>query len=54
MTTRHNPQGAGGALVGLGMAFLVLALHGQPAFLGAAMAFLALGIGFLAKPRKDC
>jgi hypothetical protein len=54
MKTASNLQGAGGALVGLGMAFLVAAMNGRIALIGIGMALLTLGIGFLARPRKDC
>jgi hypothetical protein len=50
----NNLQGAGGALVGLGMAFLVVAMNGRAAFIGVGMAFLALGIAYLARPSRDC
>ena len=38
--------------LGVGIAFLVIALTGQLAFLGVGMAFIALGVVFLAKSRK--
>lgn len=52
MKSRKNQNGAGAGLLGLGMAFLVIAMSGQPALTGVGMAFLALGIGFLANGGK--
>lgn len=51
-TPRNRLKGAGTGLLGLGMAFLIIAFNGQPAFLGVGMAFLALGIGFLDRARR--
>lgn len=50
---RNRLKGTGTGLMGLGMAFLIIAFNGQPAFLGVGMAFLALGIGFLDRARMD-
>ncbi len=49
MKSSKYQKGAGGGLLGLGMAFLVIAMSGQPAYIGVGMAFLALGIVFLAR-----
>ena len=45
-------QGAGGGMLGVGMAFLIISINGQPAFIGVAMAFVAIGVALLDKPRK--
>ncbi len=50
---QQNLKGVGAGFLGVGVAFLVLALSGQLAFLGVGTAFLVLGIVFLAKARKD-
>ena len=47
-----NLKGAVAAFLGVGVAFLVIAMTGQVAFMGVGMAFLTLGIVFLAKSRK--
>lgn len=52
METPKNLKGAGAAFLGVGVAFLVIAMTGQVAFIGVGMAFLTLGIVFLAKSRK--
>ena len=52
MESPKNLKGVGGGFLGIGMAFLVIALTGQSAFLGVAMASVALGIVFLAKSRQ--
>ena len=52
MEPRKNLKGAGAGFLGVGVAFLAIAVTGQSAFLGVGMAFLALGIVFLAKSRQ--
>lgn len=52
MKSQANVKGTGAGLLGVGMAFQVLAMNGQPALMGVGMAFLALGIAFLAKSRR--
>ena len=52
MESPKNLKGAGASFLGVGVAFLVIALTGQMAFMGVGAAFLALGIAFLAKSRK--
>ena len=47
-----EPEGGGLAFLGSGVAFLGVAASGQPAFLGVAMAMIALGIVFIGKSRK--
>ncbi|MES2857993.1 MAG: hypothetical protein V4704_02290 [Pseudomonadota bacterium] len=55
MNPRKNLKGGiGGGFLGIGMAFVVLALTGQTAFLGVAMAFVAVGIALFAKSRQGC
>lgn len=55
MKSRKYQNGAGAGLLGLGMAFLVIAMSGQHALLGVGMALLALGLGFLANAgKRDC
>ena len=50
----NNRKGAGAGFLGVGVAFFVIALGtDQSAFIGVAMAFLALGVVFLAKARRD-
>lgn len=54
MEPRKNLKGAGAAFFGSGIAFLVASLLAeQPAFIGVACAFLALGVVFLGKARRD-
>ena len=53
MEPRKNLKGAGAGFLGVGVAFVVIALTGQLAFLGVGMAFIALGVVFLAKSRKE-
>lgn len=52
MHPRKNLKGAGAGFLGVGIAFLVLALTGQMAFMGVGAAFLVLGVVFLAKSRQ--
>lgn len=52
MESPKNLKGAGAGFLGVGVAFLAIAMTGQIAFIGVGMAFLALGIVFLAKSRK--
>lgn len=53
MEPRKNLKGAGAGFIGVGVAFLVIAVTGQMAFMGVGTAFLALGVVFLAKARQD-
>lgn len=53
MEQRKNLKGAGAGFIGVGVAFLVIAVTGQMAFMGVGTAFLALGVVFLAKARQD-
>ena len=52
MEPRKNQKGAGASFIGVGVAFLAIAINGQTAFIGVGMAFIALGIVFLAKSRR--
>lgn len=52
MVKAKNLKGGGLAFLGSGVAFLGVAASGQPAFLGVAMAMIAVGIVYLAKSRK--
>ena len=52
MTEKKNLKGAGAGFIGVGVAFLAMAISGQAAFMGVGMAFLVLGIVFLAKSRQ--
>ena len=52
MDKPKNLKGGGLAFLGSGVAFLGVASSGQPAFLGVAMAIIALGIVFIGKSRK--
>ena len=52
MAKPKNLKGGGLAFLGSGVAFLGVAASGQPAFLGVAMAMIALGIVFIGKSRK--
>ncbi len=52
MKSRKIQNGAGASMLGVGMAFLVVSMSGQPAFIGVAMAFVALGIALLANVGK--
>ncbi|WP_287596669.1 hypothetical protein [Thermomonas sp.] len=52
VTPRNRLKGSGTGLLGVGMAFLVLAFNGQPAMLGVGMAFLAVGLGLLDRARR--
>jgi len=54
MEPRKNLKGAGAAFIGSGVAFLATSLLAeQPAFIGVACAFLALGVVYLGKARQD-
>lgn len=54
MENHENARGAGAGFFGVGVAFLAIAMGAdQPAFIGVALAFITLGIVFLAKTRKD-
>ena len=52
MEPKKNLKGAGTAFLGVGVAFMAIAMTGQFAFLGVGTAFFVLGIVFLAKSRK--
>ena len=52
MESPKNLKGAGAAFLGVGVAFMAIAMTGQITFIGVGTAFLALGIVFLAKSRK--
>ncbi len=52
MEPRKNLKGAGAGFIGVGVAFLAIAISGQMAFMGVGTAFIALGIVFLAKSRQ--
>ena len=52
MASPKNQKGAGAGFIGVGVAFLAIAINGQTAFIGVGMAFIALGIVFLAKSRQ--
>ena len=54
MQRSKDLKGAGTGFLGVGVAFLAITLGtDQPAFLGVALAFITLGVVFLAKQRKD-
>ena len=54
MKNHENAKGAGTGFLGVGIAFLAISLGtDQPAFLGVALAFITLGLVFLARQRKD-
>ena len=54
MQQRKSLKGAGTGFLGVGVAFLAITLGtNQPAFLGVALAFITLGVVFLARQRKD-
>ena len=50
---RKNLKGGGAGFLGVGVAFMAIAISGQAAFMGVGTAFLVLGIVFLAKSRQD-
>jgi hypothetical protein len=52
MDSPKNLKGAGAGFLGVGIAFLVIAMTGQSAFIGVGMAFLSLGVVFLARSRQ--
>lgn len=53
MTTPRNRHGTVGGLLGVGMAFLVIAFNGQAELVGVAMALIATGIVLLSKARRE-
>ncbi len=54
MQPRKNLKGVGAGFLGMGVAFQVIALNGQLAFLGVAMTFVAIGTALLAKSKPCC
>ncbi|MCR6686139.1 hypothetical protein [Pseudoxanthomonas sp.] len=52
MNQARHSGAAGGGFIGVGTAFVAIAASGQPALLGVGMAFLGLGIVFLARGRR--
>ena len=52
MTARTPPKGVGFAMLAIGIAFLVLGITGQRAFLGVGPVFLVIGMVFIARANK--